>query len=163
MKTTTEIAVEVENNEGQLQVGLETESMAPNISSTVQTLEEPQEGDCDSSNVINDGTNSKIVEQTLEKILEKSNSKIKNSDAADSKLFPAADIDIDENKRFVKWLLREIEIGNKEIFDDKFLEANIKKNGGIVCQKYMKKKSELISSTGEDEECSLTSPEEERC
>ena len=54
------------------------------------------------------------------------------------------DIDLEQNKRFVEWLLNEIAKGNKEIFFDKVLGENILKNGGIVCEKYMEKKRELF-------------------
>ena len=54
------------------------------------------------------------------------------------------DIDLEQNKRFVEWLLHEIATGNKEIFFDKVLGENILKNGGIVCEKYMEKKRELF-------------------
>ena len=54
------------------------------------------------------------------------------------------DIDLEQNKRFVEWLLTEIAKGNKEIFFDKVLGENILKNGGIVCEKYMEKKRELF-------------------
>ena len=55
-----------------------------------------------------------------------------------------SNIDLDQNKRFVEWLLNEIAAGNKEIFFDKVLGENILKNGGIVCEKYMEKKRELF-------------------
>ena len=54
------------------------------------------------------------------------------------------DIDLEQNKRFVEWLLNEIATGNKEIFFDRVLGENILKNGGIVCEKYMEKKRELF-------------------
>ena len=88
----------------------------------------------------------------------------KREDVEMKELNANSHIDIEENKRFVKWLLEQIEKGNKEIFDDKFLETKIKENGGIVHDKYMKNKSELFSS-GEkkEEEYGQTSSEEERC
>ena len=53
------------------------------------------------------------------------------------------EFDAEDNRKFVKWLLNGISAGSPEIFDDKYLVTYIKKNGGVVYEKYMEKKIQL--------------------
>ena len=54
------------------------------------------------------------------------------------------EFDAEDNRKFVKWLLKEISAGSPEIFDNRYLETNIKRNGGVVYEKYMEKKRMMI-------------------
>ena len=72
------------------------------------------------------------------------------------------DFDVAQNRKFVNWILKGISAGSPKIFEDRYVQANIKKNGGIVYEKYMEKKVQLENEKRRDVGEAILS-EKKRC